>query len=430
MPNSLAERRRKSMPDVEILSELRINPERLSRRIAELAKVGAIDGGGVCRLALTDEDRKGRDLVCEWMKRLGMRIKVDRVGNVVAVRDGLEDIAPVMTGSHIDTVASGGRYDGALGVLAGLEVVASLNDAGVTTRHPLAVGFFTNEEGVRFAPDMMGSGVNQGVLDLEEMLATKGIDGKIVGEELKRIGYAGETEVDQIRAYCFIELHVEQGPVLEQEAISIGAVTGVQGISWTEYRIDGTSNHAGTTPMHLRHDAGYVAAAIAVEARRIATDMGGSQVATVGVTELTPNLVNVIARQALITVDLRNMEEALLQGAEQRLDKFIGEIATQEAVEITQRKLVRFEPVTFDDAMVELVEQTAESLGFSCKRIPSGAGHDAQMFAPNSPTAMIFVPSKNGISHNVAEYTAPDELEAGANVLLQVMLSKANQTGS
>jgi N-carbamoyl-L-amino-acid hydrolase len=335
-----------------------------------------------------------------------------------------------MTGSHIDTVATGGRYDGTLGVLAGLEVIASLNDAGVTTRHPLAVGFFTNEEGARFAPDMMGSGVHQGAFDLDEILATKGIDGKIVSEELKHIGYDGETKVGQFRAHCFIELHVEQGPVLEQEAISIGVVTGVQGISWTEIRIDGTSNHAGTTPMYLRHDAGYVAAAIAVEARRIATDIGGSQVATVGVTELTPNLVNVIARQALMTVDLRNMEEALLQSAEQRLANFISEIAVQESVEITQRKLARFEPVVFDDAMVALVEQTTTSLGFSCKRMPSGAGHDAQMFAPNSPTAMIFVPSKNGISHNVAEYTAPEELEAGANILLQVMLNKANRTGN
>ena len=202
-------------------------------------------------------------------------------------------------------------------------------------------------------------------------------------------------------------------------------MTGVQGISWTEYRIDGISNHAGTTPMHLRHDAGYVAAAITVEARRIATDMGGSQVATVGVTELVPNLVNVIARQASMTVDLRNMEETLLQSAEQRIADFVSDIAARERVEISQRQLARFKPVDFDDAMVALVDETAIALGFSCKRMPSGAGHDAQMFAPNCPTAMIFVPSKNGISHNVAEYTAPGELEAGANLLLQVMLNKA-----
>jgi len=414
------------MPEMKIISESRIDSGRLCQRIAELAAIGAIEGDGVCRLALSDEDRKGRDLVCEWMKQLGMRISVDRIGNVLGVRDGLEDIAAVTTGSHIDSVATGGRYDGALGVLAGLEVIASLNDAGIVTRRPLAVGFFTNEEGARFAPDMMGSGVHQGALDLDEMLMSQSVDGKMFGEELQRIGYDGATGVNQFRAHCFIELHVEQGPVLEQEAISVGAVTGVQGISWTEYRIDGTSNHAGTTPMHLRHDAGYVAAAIAVEARRIANDMGGSQVATVGAIELEPNLVNVIARQALMTVDLRNMEEALLQGAERRLADFVSKIAATEGVRVSQRKLARFEPVAFDDAMIALVEETAISLGFSCKRMPSGAGHDAQMFAPNSPTAMIFVPSKDGVSHNVAEYTAPQELEAGANILLQVMLSKAS----
>lgn len=411
---------------VNTIAELRIDTERLGRRIAELASIGAIEGDGVCRLALTDEDRLGRDQVCEWMRQLGMRVSIDGIGNVVAIRDGLEDVAPVMTGSHIDTVATGGRYDGTLGVLAGLEVIASLNDAGITTRRPLAVGFFTNEEGARFAPDMMGSGVHQGAFDLDEMLATRGIDNSILGEELERIGYAGAAEAGRFRAHCFLELHVEQGPVLEQEAISIGAVTGVQGISWTEYRIVGISNHAGTTPMHLRHDAGYVAAAIAVEARRIANDMGGSQVATVGTIDLVPNLVNVIARQALVTVDLRNMDETLLQMAERRLADFVNEVSVREGVQISQRKLARFEPVSFDDALVALVEETAGSLGFSCRRMPSGAGHDAQMFAPNSPTAMIFVPSKNGISHNVAEFTSPSQIEAGANVLLQVMLNKAS----
>jgi N-carbamoyl-L-amino-acid hydrolase len=414
------------MPDEINLSELRIDGERLCRRIAELAEIGAIEGGGVCRLALTDADRAARDLVCEWMRELGMTVSVDRIGNVVGMREGREQLAPAMTGSHIDTVATGGRYDGNLGVLAGLEVIASLNDAGVSTRRPLAVGFFTNEEGARFAPDMMGSGVHQGALDLDAMLAVRSIDGKILGEELARISYAGPDDVNRMRAHCFVELHVEQGPVLEQEAVDIGAVTGVQGISWTEYRVEGTSNHAGTTPMHLRHDAGYVAAAITIEARRIAIDMGGSQVATVGVTELAPNLVNVIARKALMTVDLRNMDEALLRAAEERMARFVDEIAVREEVEISQRQLARFEPVTFDDAMVALIEEIAGTLNFSCKRMPSGAGHDAQMFAPNCPTAMIFVPSKNGISHNVAEYTAPHELEAGANLLLQVMLRKAS----
>jgi len=413
------------MPEGKPISALRIDRQRLCRRIAELGAIGEIDGGGVCRLALTDDDRAGRDLVVGWMRELGLRVSVDRIGNVVGLREGREDGAPVTTGSHIDSVATGGRYDGALGVLAGLEVVACLNDAGIITRRPLAVGFFTNEEGARFAPDMMGSGVQQGALDLEQMLAVEGIDGGILGEELSRIGYAGEADADGFRADCFIELHVEQGPVLEREGIAIGAVTGVQGISWTEYRIDGVSNHAGTTPMPLRHDAGYVAAAIAVEARRLAGEMGGSQVATVGVIELRPNLVNVIARQATMTLDLRNMDESLLREAERRMADFVGEIASREGVEISERRLARFAPVAFDDGMVALVEQTAAALGLDCRRMPSGAGHDAQMFAPNCPTAMIFVPSKDGISHNVAEYTAPEEIEAGANLLLQVMLNRA-----
>ena len=217
------------MSDEKNLSELRIDGERLCRRITELAEIGAIEGGGVCRLALTDADRAARDLVCQWMRELGMTVSVDRIGNVVGIREGRENLAPAMTGSHIDTVATGGRYDGNLGVLAGLEVVASLNDAGVSTQRPLAVGFFTNEEGARFAPDMMGSGVHQGALDLDAMLAVRSIDGKILGEELVRISYAGPGEVNRMRAHCFVELHVEQGPVLEQEAVDIGAVTGVQG---------------------------------------------------------------------------------------------------------------------------------------------------------------------------------------------------------
>lgn len=408
------------------MKNLRIDIDRLMGRIHALAEVGAIDGGGVCRLALSDEDRAGRDLVVSWMKELGLSVTVDRIGNVVGIRPGREDGPPVMTGSHIDTVATGGRYDGNLGVLAGLEVVSVLNDAGIETRHPVAVGFFTNEEGARFAPDMMGSGVHQGALDLEECLATEGIDGKTVGDELARIGYAGDAPSGGFRARAFFELHVEQGPVLEEEGLTIGAVTGVQGISWTEYTITGVSNHAGTTPMRLRHDAGYVAAAIAVEARRIAEEMGGNQVATAGVIELVPNLVNVIAKKAVMTVDLRNTDEALLKGAEACLAGKVEELRQSEGVEITARTLARFEPVEFDEEKVAEVAAIADELGYSNRMMPSGAGHDAQMFAPNCPTAMIFVPSKDGISHNVREYTAPEEIRAGADVLLQLMLRTAD----
>ncbi|MEE2599782.1 MAG: Zn-dependent hydrolase [SAR324 cluster bacterium] len=408
-----------------ILSNLRINIDRLISRIEGLAEIGAIAGGGVCRMALTDEDRQGRDLVVKWMHELDLEVTVDQIGNVVGIRPGQESVRPVMTGSHIDTVASGGRYDGNLGVLAGLEVIATLNDAKIITRKPIGVGFFTNEEGSRFAPDMMGSGVHQGAFELKSMLDVLDIDGERVGDELEKIGYAGDISTGDFRADSFFELHVEQGPILELEDYEIGAVEGVQGISWNEYRISGTANHAGTTPMRLRHDAGYVAAAISIEVRRLAKEMGGNQIGTVGVTKLNPGLINVIAKEALITIDMRNTDEEKLQEAERSIGSFIEQICKAEGVTYSSRTLARFEPVSFDKQMVSLVSETASALGFRVKSMPSGAGHDAQMFAPNCPTAMIFVPSQNGISHNVAEYTEPKHLQAGADVLLQILLHKS-----
>ncbi len=404
---------------------LRINRERLLARIQALARIGAIDGGGVCRLALSDEDRAGRDQVVTWMREAGLEITIDRIGNVVGVRPGRGGGAPVMTGSHIDTVRTGGRYDGNLGVLAGLEVIETLNDAGIVTEHPLAVAFFTNEEGARFAPDMMGSLGYVGGLDPDTILATRGIDGTTVGECLERIGYAGPAPTGAPDVRAFVELHVEQGPVLEEEGVTIGAVEGVQGISWTEYTITGVSNHAGTTPMRLRHDAGYAAAAIAAEVRAIARDFGGDQVGTVGAITLRPNLVNVVANHALMTVDLRNTDEQRLREAEARLAGFVDALARDEGVEIASRSLARFEPVQFDPSMIDRVEAHARAQDLSVRRMPSGAGHDAQMFARVCPTGMIFVPSVGGISHNVKEHTAPDDLEAGANVLLSVLAELA-----
>ncbi len=404
---------------------LRINLDRLLNRIDTLAEIGAIDGAGVCRMALSDEDRQGRELVVSWMRELGLNISVDRIGNVIGLRPGIQSGSPVLTGSHIDTVATGGRYDGNLGVLAGLEVIETLNEANLSTRKPIAVGFFTNEEGARFTPDMMGSGVHQGIFDCDEMLKVVGVDGSILGEELKKSGYTGKAPTGNVRADCFIELHIEQGPILENEGYEIGAVEGVQGISWNEYRLRGTSNHAGTTPMHFRQDAGYVAAAISVEARRIARQMGHDQVATVGVCELSPGLINVIANGATVSVDLRNPNEEKLRAAECSLTDFISEICEIEGVSFESRSLVRFKPVNFDSKMIALVADTAVSLGYKTRRMPSGAGHDAQMFAGNCPTAMIFVPSRDGISHNVAEFTEAEHIRAGSDVLLQVMLNKS-----
>jgi N-carbamoyl-L-amino-acid hydrolase len=410
--------------DIMSTSDLRIDIDRLSARLAELARIGGLDGGGVCRLALTAEDKAGRDRVVSWMQELGMSVTVDGIGNVWAVRAGELDGPPVVVGSHIDTVRTGGPYDGNLGVLAGLELIATLNDAGVTTRHPLAVAFFTNEEGSRFAPDMMGSGVNQGALELAECLATVGIDGRSVAECLDEIGYRGDASA-RLDAHAFLELHIEQGPVLDREGITIGAVTGVQGISWTEVVLQGVSNHAGTTPMSMRHDAGLAAARINVFLRELALELGHPQVATVGHMELGPNLVNVVPRRALLTLDLRNTDETVLRGAEERAFAFVKDAASAEGLGVEMSSLARFEPVDFDAGIVDEVEATASRLGHSVRRMPSGAGHDAQMFAPNCPSGMIFVPSVDGISHNIREHTESKDIEAGANVLLQVVLSRS-----
>jgi len=404
---------------------LRIDAADLLQRLQMLGRVGATGDGGCCRLALTDADRAGRDLVCGWMRELGLRVQVDPVGNIFGWRDGLEDLSPVMTGSHIDTVATGGRFDGNYGVLSGLTVVHALNTAGITTRHPLVVAVFTNEEGARFQPDMLGSLVYAGGLSLAEAHATRAIDGAVFADELQRIGYLGMAPLPLTRPKTFVELHIEQGPVLDAEGGLIGAVHNVQGISWQALSITGQSNHAGTTPMRLRHDAGYCAAAIACFVRRLANEMGGSQVATVGVLTLHPNLINVIAAQVELTVDLRNTDEALLQQAEQRVAGFIAELAAAEGVRIDSRPLARFAPVQFDAGIAERIARNARRLGYDTRAMTSGAGHDAQMMARLCPTAMIFVPSVNGISHNPAEYTAPEHLAAGANVLLHTLLDLA-----
>ena len=405
---------------------LAIDIDRLLGRLDRLAEIGAIDGGGCCRLALSDDDKRGRDLVVGWMRELGLAVSIDTIGNIIGLRAARNGGAPVLTGSHIDTVRTGGRYDGNLGVLAGLEVVEVLNAAGIETERPVAVAVFTNEEGARFAPDMMGSLVYAGGLDLDAALATTGIDGATVGDELRRIGYAGELAPGHIRPHAFVELHIEQGPILEAEGITIGAVENLQGISWQEVRIEGQSNHAGTTPMRLRHDAGYCAAAIGQFVRELASAMGGDQVGTVGAIDLQPNLINVIAASATVTVDLRNTDEAKLQDAERRFAGFLDELAEREGVTITTRPLARFEPVVFDAGLADTIGRIAQELGHSVRPMTSGAGHDAQMMARLCPTAMIFTPSVGGISHNPAEHTEPADLAAGANVLLQTILALAH----
>ena len=410
---------------VTVVPDLRISFPRLRARIDALAELGAIDGGGSCRLALTDADKAGRDLVVTWMQDLGLRVEVDGIGNVVATWPPDRHDPPVLIGSHIDTVATGGIYDGCLGVLAGIEVIETVITAAVHTEHPLAVAFFTDEEGSRFAPDMLGSLVYVGGLALEDALAIEAADGAVLRDELERIGYEGSAPCPAVPPHAYIELHIEQGPVLEAEGVTIGAVTGVQGIAWTELSITGQSNHAGTTPMALRHDAGYVAGRIATFVRDLATAIGPPQVGTVGRIELHPNLVNVVAARATMTVDLRTTDDDALAAAEKELLAFLAELASAEGVQIDRKTLAHFDSVTFDDGVVALVEQVATEHGHPVRRLPSGAGHDAQMLARVCPSGMVFVPSAKGISHNPAEHTDDADLEAGANVLLHCVLRLA-----
>jgi beta-ureidopropionase / N-carbamoyl-L-amino-acid hydrolase len=409
---------------------LQVDGPRLLRRLDALAELGGFvsSGGnrGCARLALTDADREGRDLVVTWMNDLGLDVRIDEIGNVIATRHGRrQDLAPVMTGSHIDTVRTGGRFDGNLGVLAGLEAVETLATAGLVTRRPIAVAFFTNEEGARFQPDMLGSLVYAGGLALEEALDISATDGARLGDELARIGYHGPAPCPGPSPHAFVELHIEQGPVMEAEDHTIGAVTSVQGISWQELTITGEANHAGTTPMTMRRDAAFVAAELTVFVRHLALQLGGHQVGTVGKVDLYPDLVNVVPARAVLTVDLRNTDDHVLQEAERRLLQRCRQLEHDEGVTITRRSLARFEPVEFDRRVVDLVERTAVALGHRTMRLPSGAGHDAQMLARLCPTGMVFTPSVRGISHNPAEHTAPADLVAGADVLLQVLVELA-----
>ena len=416
---------------------LHVDGNRLWQRIIDLGEIGAVLGlngeHGCARLALTDADGQGRRLVLGWMRDLGLEISVDVIGNVVGTRPGSDpDEAAVMTGSHIDTVRTGGRFDGNLGVLAGLEVIETLEQFGIVTKRAIQVAFFTDEEGARFAPDMLGSLVFVGGLAVEAALdVCAADDGARLGDELGRIGFAGPTPCPTaVAPAAFVELHIEQGPVLEAHDVTIGVVTGVQGISWTEYTVTGRSAHAGTTPMRLRRDPLVAVAAIVVEAHRLAGEMAddamGTQVATVGRLDVFPDLVNVIAERVTFTVDLRNTDETLLRDAERRMAAFITETCVRGHCTVESKTLARFEPVAFDQTMVDRVERIAGALGNTTMRMPSGAGHDAQMLARVCPTSMIFVPSVDGLSHNIGEHTAPADVTAGADVLLHTIIELAD----
>ena len=397
---------------------LAIDGERLLARIRALGEAGRGPDGALTRLAASDVDRAGRDQLVAWFREAGLTVRVDRIGNLFGVLEVESDTAPLMFGSHIDSVVNAGIYDGPYGVLAGLAVIETLRDAGAPLDRPLVVGAFTNEEGVRYAPDMMGSLVHAGGLATDVALATVGIDGTVLGDELARIGYAGELAPGAIVPSAFLELHIEQGPVLEAEGFRIGAVADLQGISWQKVRIRGVANHAGTAPIRMRHDAGLAAARVVTFLRDLVE--GSDSVATVGSLRFAPDAINVVPELAEFTVDLRDPDEATLRAREDALAAYLTELETREGVTVETERLARTEPVHFDEALVEAIEDAARARSFPCRRMVSGAGHDAQMMARICPAAMIFVPSRDGISHNPLEHTDAADLIAGAEVLLDV----------
>lgn len=402
---------------------LSINTQRLLERIMELGEIGKNEEGERTRLAASDTDKAGRDLMLGWLKDADLKIYVDRIGNIFGVweTEKNKNEAPLMIGSHIDTVINAGRYDGCYGVIAGIEIIKTLKEAGFVPERPLVVCAFTNEEGVRYAPDMMGSLVYAGGLDVNEALATVGTDGTILGDELQRIGYEGTVEPGFIKPYAFIELHIEQGPIMDSEGVAIGAVENLQGISWQRMTIEGLANHAGTTPTDMRIDAGLAAAKVNVFLRDRCKQSEGKTVATVGTMALEPNAVNVIPSKAIFTVDLRNPYEEKLLEEEKALAEFLIELEETDGVKISTERLVRFQPVQFDESIVQMIEKKSEERGLSHCRMTSGAGQDAQMMARICPTTMIFVPSVKGISHNPKEFTSNNNLKAGANVFLDVI---------
>ncbi|AJY17003.1 Zn-dependent hydrolase [Burkholderia multivorans] len=408
-------------------TSLQLDGAVLLRQLRELGEIGADrELGGRTRIALTDDERAGRDRVVAWMRELDLDVRIDRIGNIFGTLHAGPAAAgrqPLMIGSHIDTVKNAGALDGCYGVLAGLAVARAFRDARIEPARPITVAAFTNEEGIRYQPDMMGSLVHAGGLSIDDALNTIGIDGTRLGDELARIGYAGDLEPGAIVPHAYLELHIEQGPILEAENVRIGVVENLQGISWQQITVQGNANHAGTTPMHLRHDAGWVAAAIATFLRELAVS-SGTTLATIGMLRIEPNVINVIPRKAVLTVDLRDPDEQRLQQAEQRLADHLEQLAALEGVQISTERLARFEPVVFDAALVDAIEKAAARRGFSYRRMTSGAGHDAQMIARIAPAAMIFVPSRGGISHNAREHTDDSQLVDGARLLLDVVLDR------
>lgn len=413
------------------MTALTLDADTLLKNINTLGAIGAdSQHGGRSRIALTDAEKLGRDQVVTWMKALDLKVHIDEIGNIFGIlpdQDGNTIHNAIMLGSHIDSVYNAGALDGCYGVLAGLAVAKAFRDQGQAPSRPIIVAAFTNEEGVRYQPDMMGSLAHAGGLSAEHVLNIIGTDGTRFGDELQRIGYHGSMPLGTLVPSQYLELHIEQGPILDKEGFQIGAVANLQGISWQKIQIKGKANHAGTTPMSMRHDAGYAAASIMTFLREQA-QISTNTLATVGSIQFEPNAINVIPRAATLTVDLRNPDNATLCAAEQALKDHLDALRQDEGVTIETEVLARFCPVIFDEDLVNTIEQAANALNIPHRRMTSGAGHDAQMIARIAPAAMIFVPSKDGISHNPREFTEAEDLVQGAKVLLKTVESLLNST--
>jgi N-carbamoyl-L-amino-acid hydrolase len=410
----------------QIDQQLRIRGDRLCRSLLDLAKIGATSKGGVCRLALTDIDKQGRQWVIDKALKLGLTVVTDQIGNTFMRRAGKNaDLAPIMTGSHIDTQPTGGKYDGNYGVLAGLEVIETLNDHGIETEAPIEVVFWTNEEGSRFTPVMMGSGVFAGAISQELAYASKDTEGKNVKDELTRIGFMGTQKPGDHPCGAYFEAHIEQGPVLEHKDKIIGVVPAVMGLRWFDCTVQGFEAHAGPTPMDIRNDALQNSLGIMQKVVDLANQNAPHGRGTVGMVQVFPNSRNVIPGRIQFSIDIRHTEAAKLDQMTLQLKEYIQAVSTAKSITIELKEVSYFPPCNFDAGCINAVRQAASTLGYSHMDVVSGAGHDAIYMNRLAPTGMIFIPCKDGVSHNEIEDAKAEHLEAGANVLLHSILAYA-----
>lgn len=405
---------------------LSIDGNRLWKSIMDIAKIGATEKGGNCRLALTDLDKEARDLFIHWCKKANCTISIDQMGNIFARRPGKDPTASaVMTGSHLDTQPTGGRFDGVYGVLAGLEIIRTLNDLGTQTERPIDVVVWTNEEGSRFAPAMISSGVFSGSIKLDDALSQSDQEGLTIGGELERIGYAGKDEVGSREIHSYFEAHIEQGPILEAENKTIGIVTGAQGQRWYEIKLTGVESHAGPTPMDRRKDALLGAARLIELVNRIGLENSPNACATVGMINSYPNSRNVIPGNVFLTIDFRHPDDHVLAEMDTEMRNGLEEITEKTGLKYEISQILYLPPIIFDKKCISAVRQSAKFQGYTAREIVSGAGHDACNIASVASSSMIFIPCIDGISHNEVEDAKPEWISAGGQVLLGAVLEMA-----